>query len=392
MKYGIHTVVISIENLYWVLYANLLDPIGLDCHYYYPFGTKQRLSNGGEFHPIRPQQEHNVLFHYDQEPIWSDDFGIYDNYRVAWSTKIVRILANSEHSELKKKVCRDRKLLDWYFFYHGFAALDWYHDAQYIHQQWPIKTALLCLNHVFDKRSYRVALLARLIDAGVTQNASISFHVTPERLQAELNDPGTELSEQSKKILHKHQDTLVTLPWVLDNVPINGALSARFGHQEYRMWQSSLWHLVTETVFLEPKLHLTEKVFKPIVAKRPFILAAAPGNLAYLRGYGFQTFDRWIDEGYDDIQCPDQRLDAIVQELTRFSTLNKNELMRVQQEMLPVLEHNKAHFFGAFRKIIVDEMIDNFDTCIRIWNNGRVDGRQRPLHPDLASVKRLLLE
>jgi hypothetical protein len=36
-------------------------------------------------------------------------------------------------------------------------------------------------------------------------------------------------------------------------------------------------------------------------------------------------------------------------------------------------------------------MVDNFDTCIRIWNNGRVDNRQRPLCSDLESVKQILL-
>ena len=44
-----------------------------------------------------------------------------------------------------------------------------------------------------------------------------------------------------------------------------------------------LFHIVTETIFYDNKLHFTEKVFKPIVARRPFFLVGAPGNLAYLK-------------------------------------------------------------------------------------------------------------
>ena len=37
-------------------------------------------------------------------------------------------------------------------------------------------------------------------------------------------------------------------------------------------------------------MHLTEKIFKPIVNKQPFMLLAAPDNLAYLKSYGFKTY------------------------------------------------------------------------------------------------------
>jgi hypothetical protein len=177
---------------------------------------------------------------------------------------------------------------------------------------------------------------------------------------------------------------------VLDQILINGDLSARCGHKEFALWQASLLHVVNETVFFEPKLHLTEKVFKPIVAQRPFVLVAAPGNLAYLRSYGFQTFGDWIDEGYDTIDDPDLRLQAIAKEIAKLSNLSQQQLRKLGQEMHSVLNYNKCHFFGEFRQMIVNELIDNFETMIRVWNNGRVDGRQISVHPDLDSVRHLL--
>jgi len=382
---------ISVENFYWALYQNLLAPVRLDCWYYYPWGTKDRLTKN-VFKPLSSRRDYNhVFFHFDQEPLWSDKLGPYDCTPPLWSNKYVKILANSEISTIKKEICKSRDCLDWYFFYHGFAALDWFRDAQYIRSEQEIKSSFLSLNHVFDNRSHRIALLARLLDKNIAQYGSISFHASVQDVMAELHDPDTKLSQTSQSLIKDHLDGVSDLPWKLDDVPISGELSARFGHNEYVLWQKSLWHLVNETVFYDAKLHLTEKIFKPIVAQRPFILVAAPGNLEYLRRYGFRTFDRWIDESYDHMHDPDQRLDAIVQQISKFANLGVKELEDLRRDMLPVLEYNKQHFFGEFRKIIVSEMVDNFDQCIRIWNNGRVDNRSLPLHPDLENVKKILL-
>jgi len=382
---------ISVENFYWILFENLLEPVRLDCWYYYPWGTKQNLIRGKLKTYESSRDFNHVFFHFDQEPLWSDQLGSYDFEKAANSSKLVRILANSEHSEFKTDICKSRGFVDWYFFYHGFAALDWYRDCKYVHQNHPIKNAFLSLNHVFDQRSYRIALLVRLLDKKIAHKGSISFYAQSQDIRNELQSASTRLSEYSRLLIQEHMSSLDSLPWKIDDVPINGDLSARFGFNELRLWQSSLWHVVNETVFYEPKLHLTEKVFKPIVAKRPFVLVAAPGNLAYLRSYGFQTFDRWIDESYDSIHDPDQRLDAIAKEIARFASMSMAELRHVHEDMRSVLDHNKQHFFGKFQEIIVSELVDNFDQCIRIWNNGRVDGREIALHPDLELVKSILL-
>ena len=121
----------------------------------------------------------------------------------------------------------------------------------------------------------------------------------------------------------------------------------------------AFWHVVTETVFDQPKLHLTEKIFKPIVSKQPFMLLAAPGNLEYLRSYGFRTFDGIIDESYDAMPEGQDRINAVVSQLERYCALTDKEKTRVQQECEPMVEHNFQHFYGQFREIIADELLHN---------------------------------
>jgi hypothetical protein len=385
---------ISVENFYWVLYSTLLKPVDLDCWYYYPWGTTCNLSKFEMKSYDYKKDTAHALFHYDQEPIWTDSLGPrYDlGHGSEWSSKYCKILANSEYSDQKNSICRQRYMLDWYYFYHGFAALDWFSDAKYIDNNHDIQDAFLSFNHITTgPRLYRLALLLKLLDRGITDHGSISFHTSLNDIHKEIIDKKIKQSDDFVSKIKQHLSRLCSLPWQLDNVSISGDLSARFGHQEYNLWQRSLLHVVNETVFYESKLHLTEKIFKPIVATRPFILVAAPGNLEYLRSYGFKTFGSWIDESYDNIQDPNARLEAVAEQIDKIAQLSPNNLKLLYRDMLPVLIYNKKHFFGEFKKIIVNELVDNFDQCIRIWNNGRVDGRELPLHPDLDRVKRILL-
>jgi len=387
---------ISVDNFYWVLYETLLKPVNLDCWYFYPWGTTDNLSCLGEFKEQVVRGEHHALFHFDQEPLYSNnlgqDYDVSKHGRAAWSVRMCKLLANSEHSDIKREICRDRSMLDWYYFFHGFAALDWFSDAKYVDDYTQPSNVFSSYNHIIrHQRAYRMSLTARLIDRQLHNFGDISFHGSVHDCASELEDPWTKLSNREKSMIKQTLIDHATLPIILDSANVTGNFSAKFGHQEFDLWQQSLWHVVNETVFYDPKLHLTEKIFKPIVALRPFVLVAAPGNLAYLKSYGFKTFDQWIDESYDNEHDPEVRLDMIAEEITKLCAMSKQQLQQMHRDMLPVLIHNKQHFFGQFREIIVNELVENFDGCVRVWNNGRVDDRHLPLHPDLAWAKSVLL-
>lgn len=385
----------SIENFYYILHQHLLGPLNLQTVMYQTFGSlnpadisydrycKRRSSEFGKALVSR-----NSCYYLDQEPVQETNFLDL----IAWSnSKQCKIFANSEISKLKKDLCRTHYCNDWYYFFHGFAALDWYRDAQYFDHDTTWSRPYISLNrlHVND-RSYRLNLVARLAQQQLLPQGHVSLHLKINShgswLQ-ELQDPNTKLSFSAQQLIKQYiQD-----PLTIDRHNITGNASADLGHQEFDLWKLGLWHIVTETVFYYNKLHLTEKVFKPIVAQRPFMLAAAPGNLAYFKSYGFETFDRWIDESYDTIQDPDQRLQAIVDQTQKLCSMPTSALRAMHQEMMPVLKHNFEHFYGDFKKRIVDELVDNFETAVRLWNNGRIDGHELPLHKvNLAGVKKLL--
>lgn len=374
------------ENFYHVMYEHLLKPINFQLRYCYPFGkTDTLLRRGNESVFWLPSPL--VFCHFDQEPIYAhDETVLIDSVWMHRPHRFPKILANSEKSEILKTMCRTHDLLDWYFFYHGFAALDWYRDAIYFTPVPRVQHAYLSYNHLTrSKRAYRMALTARLHQRDILDRGIISFHGTPEDCQQEIMDAESPLSDISRSLIQDHLLD-IDLPLTADYANIDGTASANFGWIEYQTRSRALFSVVNETVFFDPKLHLTEKIFQPIVCGRPFLLAAAPGNLAYLRSYGFQTFSDFVDESYDDETDPDKRLDMIANQIHMISKLSLSQLNGMLGEMQPILLHNKNHFFGDFKQIIIREFVNNFDTCIRRWNNGRVDGRQVTSHLDLDAV------
>ena len=179
---------------------------------------------------------------------------------------------------------------------------------------------------------------------------------------------------------------------IIDTATTTGTLSA---NDNLDTLCSGLFHVVTETIFYDEKLHLTEKIFKPIVARRPFLLVGAPGNLAYLKSYGFKSFDQWIDERYDLETDPDQRLAKIVNELDKLCKLSESELMNMYEQMQDTLEYNFNWFYAGFREQITNELVDNFELQIKKSNAGKDASFKNYLDSsiiDFDAVKKLLLQ
>lgn len=103
----------------------------------------------------------------------------------------------------------------------------------------------------------------------------------------------------------------------------------------------------------------TEKIFKPLLARRPFIVAANAGYLQTLKDNGFKTFDRWFDESYDSIDLTlKESLEVIKKNLIFISKKSNDELMEMYQEMKPILEHNHKRIL---EHVIDDPRLVNID-------------------------------
>ena len=402
----------SLDNFYYILYKNLLQPANFSYRAFVPFGSIDAkdlilLHDNDPYRkdfPFRPPSSNCEILFYDQEPLFVKNFlkltdvttSFLQTFELSTTDMRINVLANSEHSEEKNQICKDFKCTDWYFFFHGFAALTWYRDYKYLAcVENKFSKVFINLNRLTTKdRSYRLHLVARMIEQKIVDKGHVSLSLTDPaqtHWKDELIDTNSNLSKQAKLTIYKNLRHLKE-SLVVDECNPQGNLSAFAGENELRLNQSALWHVVSETIFYHNKLHLTEKIFKPIVSRRPFILVGAPGNLAYLKSYGFKTFNQWIDESYDNELDNDKRINMVIDQLEKLCLLSDAELEQMYKQMKDTLEYNFNHFYTNFKEIIVDELLTNFQGAINRWNNGLSTKNRIDLSViDFDNVKKVLL-
>jgi hypothetical protein len=99
--------------------------------------------------------------------------------------------------------------------------------------------------------------------------------------------------------------------------------------------------VVNESRFAQPTGNYSEKVYQPMFYKRPFILAAPPKTLQFLREEGFKTFNGFWDESYDECTVHQERLFKIFDLIDDLNKKTYKELQDMYQAMIPILEHNR---------------------------------------------------
>jgi len=113
---------------------------------------------------------------------------------------------------------------------------------------------------------------------------------------------------------------------------------------------NSYFNIITETSWgpgydfeVPQKIHLTEKVWKPISTFQPFILISTKNNLKKLREWGFRTFGDFIDESYDELDTYEERIKIINKEIIRLCGMSRKELDDWYWSMEDILVHNSEN-------------------------------------------------
>lgn len=97
--------------------------------------------------------------------------------------------------------------------------------------------------------------------------------------------------------------------------------------------------VVCESYFTGNTFFVTEKTWRPVLLKTPFIVQGPQYFLRNLKKLGFKTFDQWWDEGYDEDPV-DHRLVEIKKVINNLSTQTTEQLSNMYESMQATLEHN----------------------------------------------------
>ena len=269
------------------------------------------------------------------------------------------IITSERNSEVVELVCKKYEWKSYYYFFHGWAALDWYrgYDKTFLIRPWTertiTKTFLAPNRIVAGDRKHRLEMLYWIFRLGMTDN-----HVScPETCPAEnisIHNAILPLKKQYPDI----DDVFKQQP-----LPLNFA--GETDHPMQSCWldlfdqsAESLLYLVTETVATGRRHHLTEKTFKPIALGMPFVIVGTQGSLRYLRSYGFKTFGDLWDESYDDEPDDSKRIEKIAQVLKQLEDLEEHR-QDIFDSAWDIIQHNWNHFYnGGFEAILWQELKD----------------------------------
>jgi len=324
--------------------------------------------------------EHNYIFFFDQEPIHLnihqptfskvfDDNGdiTHTNGLSNPPTQVAGYLCTSERdSENVQQVCAKYGWKELYYFFHGWAALDWYrgYDKTFlikpIAERKPTRTFIAPNRIIAGERQHRLEVLYHIFRNGMLDN-----HIScPETCPAE----NISILDAVRPLVNKYPD----IEQVFARQALPMCFEGETDHPMHSCWLSlfdecadSLLYLVTETVATGRRHHITEKTFKPIALGMPFVIVGTRGSLEYLRSYGFRTFEDIWDESYDsaedDVRI--ERIASLLRSLDELSVEAKQDLFEQAQE---VVEHNWNHFYnGGFEKVLwteLQEMLNGIDT------------------------------
>lgn len=294
-----------------------------------------------------------VLLLYDQEPFWSTNSWLWN-----WANR----LKDMGSSVILISSQRYGEKLDWYiekfnwkhihYQHHYVASRDWFrgyrnHPFLLDPLERQFEKQFVCYNRLFaENRPHRINILKELYDNDLLDKTVISF---PEK------DP---LTNQTYADITGRTDIQKILPLVADNhTHSNQSFSL-----DVQTANKTAFHLVTETVYDIHENYISEKSFKPIVLKQPFIVLGPRGSLRTLQSIGFKTFGPWINEMYDDVYDPDTRLEYIMELITKLSKMSVDDLQKFYKSIEHVLEYNYQHFF---KQETLDQILQKLFSDIR---------------------------
>lgn len=197
----------------------------------------------------------------------------------------------------------------------------------------------------------------------------LNRYIKPHRMKIVMHLHQNNFLDQGLVSLHEYQfhselppdipqDLIDMLPLVVDfqDEQIFNDHSCDNRH----LYDNSYFSIIGETLFSYDEVEMgfiTEKTFKAIINLHPFLLVGNIHTLRRLKELGFETFDGYINESYDDADDKN-RMKLICDEITRLCNMNWAQIHDWYGSMADILLHNQQHMLNNHNdiKLLLDNL------------------------------------
>jgi hypothetical protein len=207
-------------------------------------------------------------------------------------------------------------------------------------------------------RRHRYALALMMEQLGLTEKNYISMPLVSDENSEKFLD---KIDFEFLRHIGIGADTVATfvakLPLVLDGETDIQKMCSDFDNATRPFYQNSLVSIITETNFDDNELTLTEKSFKPMKEKHPFIIVGVPNALKSLKSLGYKTFSDFWSEDYDSIADHWDRAKEIMRVCNEIAQWDDNKIRDFRVKVKDILDYNYnnlkvdgAHF--AYQEVL----------------------------------------
>ena len=198
------------------------------------------------------------------------------------------------------------------------------------------------------EKIHRVGLMAKLYEHRLLDRLEWSFYT----------EKG--VTERCRKILGHYSDYNFKKfldVCVRDLDPIKKQMQYDTSHYQgfpydVTVYENTCLSIISETEFQRiPLGHewITEKTWRAIANRHPFVMASSPGTLAKLKSFGFKTFENYMVENeYDQILDEKDRLEAIA--------TNVDYFMKTHHDYIDSIAIDVEHNFQLFTQLARSEI------------------------------------
>jgi hypothetical protein len=210
-------------------------------------------------------------------------------------------------------------------------------------------------------RPHRASIVSLLSAYNVLDLGYVSYNSMPNQNLSTFNIY-QDLLEYHKHnpefldLLTKQKDYIFNLQKIsLDTDQDSHRDMAQYSKKPNHMYEETYFSIVTETVcftrgssagFSGVGRLLSEKTFKPIIFKHPFVIAGVSGCVKQLKDLGYKTFSPYIDESYDDITDDSARILKIGKEVQRLASLSETQLQEFLEFCREITDYNYNHLLN----------------------------------------------
>lgn len=222
-----------------------------------------------------------------------------------------------------------------YKYYHEIVKK---HCAPVVYR-WPSNSKKFLFLTGRPEGANRIRLLHKFVQRGLIDQCEWSLHLSFDRdvLERKVHKSVPELS------VIEFRNFINTYKRNPDNITMtqmNHAITYNGLHYDVGLYLNTCFTVVPETSFKDTQYpFLTEKIWKSIINKHPFILAGDTHSLEKLNSMGFVTFEQYLPiKDYANIINTEQRLDAIVDN-TEYLI---NNIYKHRDQIAAAVKHNST--------------------------------------------------